>query len=80
MTCRGDHVAVYRQSAPYLIKKGIDYVEICPSHPHFMEHIVPTVGYITHPVLETPDGNIIADSMEIMEFLEPEISRSPHAA
>ncbi|GAJ23637.1 unnamed protein product, partial [marine sediment metagenome] len=33
---------------PYLIKKGIDYVEICPSHPHFMEHIVPTVGYITH--------------------------------
>ena len=62
---------------PYLIKKGIDYVEICPSHPHFMEHIVPTVGYITHPVLETPDGKVIADSMEIMEFLEPDFPDPP---
>jgi glutathione S-transferase len=62
---------------PYLIKKGIDYVEVCPSHPHFMEKIVPTVGYITHPVLETPDGNVIADSVEIMEFLEPEFPDPP---
>jgi glutathione S-transferase len=62
---------------PFLIKKKIDYVEICPSHPHFMEHIVPTVGYITHPVLETPDGVIIADSMEIMEFLESKFPDPP---
>ena len=45
----------------------------------FMEHIVPTVGYITHPVLETPDGHVIADSTEIMEFLEPRVSRSTNA-
>ncbi len=55
---------------PYLIKKGIDYVEICPSHPHYQEHILSTVGHFTVPVLEMPDGNIIADSSEIMEFLE----------
>jgi glutathione S-transferase len=56
---------------PYLIKKGIEYVEINPSHPHFSEHVVPHIGYITHPVLETPDGETIADSMRILEFFEP---------
>jgi len=61
----------------YLIKKGIDYVEICPSHPHYNEHIVETVGYFTVPVLETPEGDIIADSTEIMEFLEPKFPSPP---
>ena len=62
---------------PYLIKKGIDYVEIGPSHPHFNEHILPTVGHFTVPVLETPDGEVIADSTEIMEFLEPRFPNPP---
>jgi glutathione S-transferase len=62
---------------PYLIKKGIDYVEICPSHPHYQEHILPTVGHFTVPVLETPDGDVIADSTEIMEFLEPTFPDPP---
>lgn len=56
---------------PYLIKKGIDYVELNTSHPHYNEKIVPQVGDFTVPVLETPNGEIIADSAEIMEFLEP---------
>ncbi len=38
---------------PYLIKKGIDYVEVCPSHPEYNDRIIPTVGYFTVPVLET---------------------------
>jgi glutathione S-transferase len=62
---------------PYLIKKGIGYVEICPSHPHYQEHILPTVGHFTVPVLETPDGDVIADSTEIMEFLEPKFPDPP---
>jgi glutathione S-transferase len=62
---------------PYLIKKGIEYVELNPSHPDFNERIVPHVGYITHPVLETPKGEIIADSMEIMEFLDPRFPDLP---
>ena len=45
---------------PYLIKKGIDYVEINPSHPHFNDTIMKTVGYFTVPVLETPEGAIVA--------------------
>lgn len=55
---------------PYLIKKGIEYVELNPSHPHYNEKIVPQVGEFTVPVLEMPNGDIIADSTEIMEFLE----------
>jgi glutathione S-transferase len=62
---------------PYLIKKRIEYVEICPSHPHYNETILKTVGYFTVPVLETPDGDIIADSTEIMEFLEPKFPALP---
>ncbi|MHC4910800.1 MAG: glutathione S-transferase family protein [Planctomycetota bacterium] len=55
---------------PYLIKKGIDYVELNPSHPHFAQTVLPKVGHFTVPVLETPDGDVIADSTEIMEYLE----------
>ena len=62
---------------PYLIKKGIDYVEINPSHPHFNDSIMDKVGYFTVPVLETPEGEVIADSTEIMEFLEPKFPDLP---
>ena len=62
---------------PYLIKKRIDYVELCPSHPDYMDHVVKKVGYFTVPVLEAPDGEIIADSTKIMEYLE---SRFPEPA
>jgi glutathione S-transferase len=56
---------------PYLIKKGIEYVELNPSHPHFKESVLPQIGHFTVPVVETPDGEIIADSTEIMDLLEP---------
>ena len=36
-----------------------------------------TVGYFTVPVLETPDGDVIADSTEIMEYLEPRFPDPP---
>jgi len=62
---------------PYLIKKGIEYVEINPSHPHYNDTIMKTVGYFTVPVLETPEGEIIADSTEIMEFLEAKFADPP---
>jgi glutathione S-transferase len=62
---------------PYLIKKGIEYVEINPSHPHYNEKVLTAVGHFTVPVLETPDGDIVADSTEIMEFLEPRFPSVP---
>jgi glutathione S-transferase len=62
---------------PYLIKKGIGYVELNPSHPHFKECVLPQVGHFTVPVLELPDGKIVADSLEIMECLEPRFPDLP---
>jgi glutathione S-transferase len=55
---------------PYLIKKGIDYIELNPSHPHFHDSIVPRIGHITVPVVEAPDGAFVADSTEIILHLE----------
>lgn len=62
---------------PYLINKGIDYIELNPSHPHFHSVVIPTIGHITVPVIEMPNGHIVADSTEIMEFLEKEFPAKP---
>ena len=70
-------VALYFEVRSYLIKKGVDYVEINPSHPRYEETIMQKVGYFTVPVLETPEGDVIADSTEIMEFLEPRFPNPP---
>jgi glutathione S-transferase len=61
----------------YLIKKGVDYVEINPSHPRYEETIMKKVGYFTVPVLETPEGKIIADSTESMEYLDSRFPNPP---
>jgi len=54
----------------YLIKKGIPYRELYPSHPLFQTRIVPAVGLLVVPVLEAPDGSIIQDTTDIIEYLE----------
>ena len=54
----------------YLINKQIDYVELHPSHPHFKQHVLPQVGHFTLPVLETPEGCLIADSTDALDYLE----------
>jgi glutathione S-transferase len=54
----------------YLIKKGIPYRELYPSHPLFQTRIVPSVGLLVVPVLEAPDGTIIQDTTDIIEYLE----------
>lgn len=59
---------------PYLIKRAIDYIELNPSHPHFGEYVLPQIGHFTVPVLEKPNGDIIADSSMIIEYLESEHS------
>jgi len=62
---------------PYLIKKGIEYVEINPNHPEYSARVVPHIGYVTHPILETPEGEIIADSTIAIDFLEPHFTDLP---
>lgn len=54
----------------YLIKKGIAFREACPSHPDFHSRIVPTVGLLVVPVLETPDGQVIQDTSDMIDYCE----------
>jgi glutathione S-transferase len=54
----------------YLIKQDIDYLEIVPGSRRFFEEIVPKIGRMIIPTLETPDGEIIQDSTEIIDWFE----------
>jgi len=58
----------------YLIKKGIAFRECYPSHPRFNSHVMPAIGMLVVPVLETPDGRLIQDTSDIIDYLE---SRHP---
>ncbi len=53
-----------------LIKKGLAFVERCPSHPDYKTCVRPAVGLVTFPVLETPDGQFIQDSTDIVAYLD----------
>jgi glutathione S-transferase len=54
----------------YLIKKGVPFRELYPSNPEFRRRIVPVVGNLVVPVMETPDGEIIQDTTDMIEYLE----------
>ena len=54
----------------YLIKKGLPYRERYPSDPEFAARILPVVRHMVVPVLETPAGDILQDSGDIIDYLE----------
>jgi glutathione S-transferase len=54
----------------YLIKKGVPFREVYPSHPDFRARIVPVVGLVVVPVLETPDGQVLQDTSDMIDHLE----------
>lgn len=53
-----------------LIKKGLAYIERCPSHTDYKSRVRPAVGMVTFPVLETPEGQFIQDSTDIVTYLD----------
>ena len=63
-----------------LIKKGIAFIEKCPSHPDYKARVRQAVGMVTFPVLETPEGQLIQDSTDIVTYLDSlDDSMSPTA-
>lgn len=54
----------------YLRNQGVDYRERPTSHPEFAARIVPQIGRSIIPVLQTPDGEIIQDSVDIIDYFE----------
>ena len=61
----------------YLIKKGVPYREFYASHPDFQARVRPVVGLGVTPVLETPEGDILQDSTEIIEAMERRLPERP---
>lgn len=54
----------------YLIKQQMDFVERAPVDNHFNQVIKPQIGRQIIPVIEMPDGEIIQDSTDIIDYLE----------
>lgn len=54
----------------YLRTQGIPYTEIPTSHPDFAERILPVIQRSIIPVLETPEGEIVQDSLDIIDYFE----------
>jgi glutathione S-transferase len=54
----------------YLIKKGVPYRELLPSHPDFDARVTPVIRNIVVPVIQAPDGRLIQDTTDMIEHLE----------
>jgi glutathione S-transferase len=54
----------------YLRKQQIPFVEYGANHPDFMAKIVPAVGRWIVPVLESPNGTIVQDGADIIDYFE----------
>lgn len=57
----------------YLIKKGIPYREFYSSHPEFQQRVRPIIRLSVTPILETPNGEVLQDSTEIITALESNV-------
>ncbi|WP_299308997.1 glutathione S-transferase family protein [uncultured Croceicoccus sp.] len=54
----------------YLRKNGIPFVERSPADARFRNDIVPQIGRVIIPVLETGDGAVIQDTADIIDHFE----------
>ena len=54
----------------YLRKQKIAFSEYAVSDSHYQNHILPKIGRMIMPVLESPEGEIIQDSADIIRYLE----------
>ena len=54
----------------YLRKQGIEYRELSPGSSRYTQTILPAVGRFIIPVLETPEGEIVQDGTDIIDWFE----------
>jgi len=57
----------------YLRKHRFDFVERAPGDPRYNEHVVPAIGRWIIPVLETPDGTLVQDTVDIIDHLDAQL-------
>lgn len=71
-TLYGSYASYYTAKVrTYLRKKGIGFAERLPSDPMFRNKVRPASGSHRIPQLLTPSGEVIQDSVEILDRLEP---------
>src|SRR5258708_23051725 len=61
----------------YLIKKRLPYLEFYASHPDFRARVRPLVRLGVTPLLETPQGDLLQDSTDIIEQMEARLPGHP---
>lgn len=61
----------------YLIKKGVAFRELCPTQPRFRSHVRPAIQLKVAPVIETPDGRILQDTTDMLEYFEARLPQPP---
>ncbi|MES0872740.1 glutathione S-transferase family protein [Sinimarinibacterium thermocellulolyticum] len=54
----------------YLRKNGIPYSERLPSDPIFQKQLLPRLKRFINPVIRMPDGTVVQDTADIIDFLE----------
>ena len=54
----------------YLRKQGIDFVDVAPGSKFFQERVLPAMHRWINPVLETPEGALIQDTVDIIDHFE----------
>ena len=63
----------------YLIKQQIPFVERVVGDTYFGEKIVPVVGRLIMPVVESDEGDIVQDGADIIDYFEAQQPRSTPA-
>jgi glutathione S-transferase len=54
----------------YLIKKGVPYREFLPTDPRFHTVAVHAVRHMVLPIMQAPDGRILQDTTDMIEYVE----------
>lgn len=54
----------------YLNKQSIDFIEILSGDPRTKQRVTDVLGQLILPTLISPDGDIVQDSTDIIEYLE----------
>lgn len=77
-TLFGSYASYYTaKTRSYLRKKGIPFVERLPSHPDFRGRVRPASGTAKIPQILTPEGEVVQDTVEILDFLEARFPEMP---
>jgi glutathione S-transferase len=63
----------------YLRTHRIDFVERAPGDPRYTEDVVPAIGRWIIPVLRTPDGTLVQDTVDIIDLLDTQVPRDRSA-